>query len=54
MTEQHLRLVPLGDQAVLAYLADERDAIHFANAVREVERMVGGRCLVVRQRGCLL
>ncbi len=37
MTEPSLRLVPLGDQAVLAYLADECAAIHFANAVREVK-----------------
>ena len=37
MTEPSLRLVPLGDQAVLAYLEDECAAIHFANAVREAK-----------------
>jgi inhibitor of KinA len=34
MAERGLRLVPMGDQAVLAYLADERAALDFASMVR--------------------
>jgi inhibitor of KinA len=34
MTEPYLRLVPMGDQAVLAYLTDERAALDFASLVR--------------------
>ena len=30
-----MKLSPLGDQAVLAYLADESAAVRFATAVRE-------------------
>jgi inhibitor of KinA len=34
MTEPQLRLVPMGDQAVLAYLPDESAALQFASMVR--------------------